>query len=330
MTLSKNLQKKYGNVEISADFILEQEQEIISVSPAIDIGLSGGIPEGSWTILTGAAKCGKSSLALTIAANAQKSDRKIFYFDIEGRLKKMNLSGIRGLDTSKEKFSIIRSNEETVLAAEDFCTIAEEKVKENPRCAIILDSASALASRKELDDEITANTRVLGPKILASFCRKMGMVVPAKKCIIILMVHQIANTSGYGAPWVEDAGTKIQYQMDVKLKCKNRTPNYWEEKGKKIGQIIDWEVVSSALGPPGQRIQNYLRYGEGIDKKWEIIAIACDLGLIDKPERSGWYTLTFLGEDGPKINGQHKVKEYFVENPNHYDDLEKQLHQMLT
>jgi recombination protein RecA len=88
----KEIQKKYGEgVLMDASFLLDEEKIVIPVSPAIDIALRGGIPEGSVCTFSGKSGSGKSTTALQIAANAQKKEygsRKIYYADVECRLKK--------------------------------------------------------------------------------------------------------------------------------------------------------------------------------------------------------------------------------------------------
>ena len=214
-SFDKDMNKKYGNVFIPVSQIVEKKTEIVPVTPNLDIALNGGIPEGSWSVFSGAPKAGKTTLALTVAANGQKLfDKKVFYLDVEGRLKKMNLQGIPGLMLDPEHFCVIQSTEDTILSAENFLNIAQEIIKAYPRCIIIIDSTSALCSAHEMENDITGQTRALGPKILASFCRQMGTVVPIQQTMILMIQHLIANTSGMGPKYMEDSGRKVQYQKE--------------------------------------------------------------------------------------------------------------------
>jgi hypothetical protein len=80
--------------------------------------------------------------------------------------------------------------------------------------------------------------------------------------------------------------------------------------GSQIGQIIKWEVNSSALGPPGGEIENYLRYGVGIDNTMELLILATDLGIIQ--QKGAWYTSELLGG---KWQGQEKMYQYLESEP---------------
>ena len=91
----KEITKEYGNVIHDPSSIIDQKLHIIPISPKIDIALGGGIPEGSLFIMTGPEKVGKTLTALTFCSNAQKDKRKIYYGNIEGRLRKRDMEGIR-------------------------------------------------------------------------------------------------------------------------------------------------------------------------------------------------------------------------------------------
>ena len=84
MTIDKALEKEYGkSAFFTADTLLNVEDTVIPVSPALDLILSGGIPEGSFVLLTGPPKIGKTTMCLQFAANAQKEEfgnREIFEF----------------------------------------------------------------------------------------------------------------------------------------------------------------------------------------------------------------------------------------------------------
>jgi recombination protein RecA len=87
-----------------------------------------------------------------------------------------------------------------------------------------------------------------------------------------------------------------------------------------IGQEIEWQVLCSALGPPGAVISSYIRYGQGIDRYTELINLASDLGLIHKG--GAWYTIISV-EDKPKFQGTEKVRQYLLDNKEVYDSLLK-------
>ena len=193
------------------------------------LALGGGVKEGSWVILTGDPKSGKTTTALQFAATCQSKEygeRPIVYINAEGRLKSMNLGGIKGLE--KEKIKIVESEDEPI-SAEDYLDIVEKYVRAEPNCVVIIDSVSSLIPSRELMDEVSGQFRAGLPKILSNFTKRLGNVVPRQKSIIIMITHFIANTTGYGKTKIADSGVKIRYQVDTHLEIKNTRP--WEAGG---------------------------------------------------------------------------------------------------
>ncbi len=138
-----------------------------------------------------------------------------------------------------------------------------------------------LCHEKEITDGVGTSTRGGGAALLAQFCRQMANVVPVKRSIVVGIAQLMANTSGYGAAIQEKGGNGIQYQVDVKLRCKSTEP--WEHGGKRVGQKLTWAVECSALGaPPGGEFESCIRYNHGIDEVKEVIVLGTDLGIIDK------------------------------------------------
>ena len=325
--IKTEVKKDFGDdIILSGNSIVDRKIVVIPVSPALDMVLSGGIPEGSFVVLTGQPKCGKTVTSLDFAATAQrpeyqgasKTPREVYYLNIEGRIKKRDLEGIKGLDL--ERFHVIGSQQGKILHAEEYLQIAEKIINQEPGCVLIIDSYSALCTEAEITSDMDKMQRADGAKLLAKFCRKVANVIPVNKNIVIGITHLMGNPTGYGAEFKEKSGQAIAYQTDIKLKAKTFKPWTTGADGTQIGQEVEWQVVCSALGPPGAVTTSYIRYGQGIDKYTEIINIACDIGAINKG--GAWYTLT-SEKDSPKFQGTEKVRNYLVDNQTAYDNLVK-------
>jgi recombination protein RecA len=325
MSVKEDVTKTFGeDIILSGNAIVDRRSVVIPVSPSLDIVLNGGIPEGSFVVFTGQPKCGKTTTSLDFASTAQKpeyqgdlkSPREVYYLNIEGRLKKRDLEGIPGLDLSR--FHVIGSQQGKILHAEEYLQIAEKIINEIPGSVVIIDSYSALCTEAEITSEMDKMQRADGAKLLAKFCRKVANVIPVNKNIVIGITHLMGNPTGYGAEFKEKSGQAIAYQTDIKLRAKTFKPWVLSADSTQIGQEIQWQVVCSALGPPGAQITSYIRYGQGIDKYMEAICLASDMGLINKG--GAWYTLTAL-PDKPKFQGTEKVRNFLLENPKAYEDL---------
>lgn len=325
MTLKEDVTKNFGeDIILNGNAIVDKKNVIIPVSPSLDIILNGGIPEGSFVVLTGQPKCGKTTTSLDFAATAQKPEykgalkeaREVYYLNIEGRLKKRDLEGIPGLDL--DRFHVIGSQQGKILHAEEYLQIAEKIINEIPGSVLIIDSYSALCTEAEITSEMDKMQRADGAKLLAKFCRKVANVIPVNKNIVIGITHLMGNPTGYGAEFKEKSGQAIAYQTDIKIRAKTFKPWTLSADATQIGQEIEWQVICSALGPPGGNITSYLRYGSGIDKYMEAITLASDMGLIHKG--GAWYTLTAL-PDKPKFQGTEKVRLYLLDHPKAFEEL---------
>jgi recombination protein RecA len=331
----------YGeNVILNPQDIIDRPRQVIPVSPAIDIGLSGGIPEGSTVVFSGPAKAGKTTTALQFVANAQKEEyggRHCYYLDVEGRLKNINLTGIQGLNL--DKFTPIRSSEDKLLTGEDYLEIAEKAIKTHPGCVVIIDSLSAIIPELELTCKLNAQLRASTPKLLAHFFKRVGGSIPITNTILINMQHFIANTSGYGLQKEEDGGNYVKYQSDVKLRIKQ--VKYWTNSDSEtpIGQVVNWEVIYSALGAPGQKVDSYIRYGIGIDTCMELAQMGVLSQLIRK--KGAWYTCDFMkshldvmgveewDEKLVRVQGENNLCDFLREHPPYLELLEQKCKELL-
>lgn len=324
MALQDSITKDFGsNVIVSGSAVIDKEVLTIPVSPALDIILNGGIPEGSFVVLTGQPKCGKTTTSLDFAATAQKEEyslgkpRTVYYLNIEGRLKKRDLEGIPNIQL--DRFQIIGSQTGKILHAEEYLQIAERIINEDPGSVLIIDSYSALCTEAEITSDMDKMQRADGAKLLAKFCRKVANVIPVNKNIVIGITHLMGNPTGYGAEFKEKSGQAIAYQTDVKIRAKTFKPWILSSDNTQVGQEVEWQTLCSALGPPGGQITSYIRYGQGIDKQMELVNLAVDIGLINKG--GAWYTLDFLNDEKSKFQGTEKVRQFLIDNPKVYDSL---------
>lgn len=331
----RKLKKDMGECIVKASEIYEEKSNLknLSVSPALDFALNGGIQEGTWTIITGKSKTGKTSSVLQICANAQKDGRKIIYFDGEGRIKAYNLVGIEGLDL--DAMEMVRAPENKILSAEEALTILETLIQhpDNTGAVVVIDSVSSLIPRRDIETMVDGERRPGLPKILGDFMRRMGQVIPRTKTMVIMIRHFITNTSGYGKKNVADGGVKIQYQADTLLDVKQSED--WIVDGTKIGQIITWDIQTSSLGASGTKAESYFRYNHGLDAAKEIMELAESFDIIEKA--GSWYYLPFMEKhdkeykrENYRYQGVDRLYQYLQDNPDTMDLIKKELEVFLT
>jgi|GEM_PF-659506 len=296
---SSDFLEKYGKIIENGQKVLDDllELKVISISPALDIALGGGLREGSVVVMTGDAKTGKSSTALYFAAKCQSLGKNVMYFNTEGRITKENFTGIKGLDPSK--ITIVQTTDQNpVVSAEMYLNSLEHCIKNVPDLVCIIDSASNMVPQEELDGEIRTGVRNSLPRLLSMFCKRTSGDVHRNKAILIFITHNITNTapaSKYSPSKVADCGVMIQYQAGTNMVITHR--GKWEvpkDSGNHVGQIANWVIKTSAAGgKPNSTAESWIRYGIGIDETQEIAQLATQFSFIKM--KGAWYEIsTFI------------------------------------
>lgn len=316
--LYKDIESKYGQgVVKSGEEAAQRPRQIISVSPSLDLITHGGILEGSWVGITGNAKTFKTVTALQICANAQKPEngsRKIFYLNVEGRVSKMHLKGIAGLNIERPHFNMIESIKGNILSSQQYLEIATDIIRGEPGCVLVIDSISLLCDEKETENGIGTETRGGGAKLFSQFLRTNANVVPTNDVIVIGITHLISNTSGMGAQYMERAARAWQYQCDYQLRTIKKEE--WTAGQSVIGAKVTWKCNCSALGRPGLQMESHVRYDHGIDAVSELLEFASSFNLVRKS--GAWVYFDFLKDesgDAPKYQGMEKAMEDLRKNP---------------
>lgn len=314
--------KDFKDCITNADYLKGLRTEIVSVSPKFDLGLTGGIPFGSFCLVSGKPGQGKSSLSLHIAAQAQAmcKDTCVYYFDIEGRIKYKDLIGNKKLNLSEDKFKLIQSKPGQILTGDQFIDIGEKLINAKQKCVFIFDSFSAISTRARQDADIKDRFRDDANLLLSTFCKRISQVIPINQNILIGICHVIADPGPSRSLWTEAGGNKIKYAADVKIMGTYFSP--WEEGGNIIGQCTNWKIDKSALGAPFGEICSYIRYGYGFDDYKENIDVAIDAGIVNKA--GAWLSYKDL-----KAQGFEKFRDLLTANVEIYKELTNSINSLL-
>ena len=312
---------------LDASFILESDKKVISVSPAMDIILSGGIPESTIAILKAKPKVGKTTMALKIAAKGQQQfGKKVIYINVENRLSKKNLEGVKGLDLSPDMFKIVSSEKGKILAAEQIFEKTEQALVDFPESICIFDSFSSLSSAAEKTGgygEGFGNVSVR--KMEGQFARRIGPIVMVNNSIILGIAHVAPNLNMPGQS--TNVGQKTVYQMDVELSLKKVYPQGdWKYRDKIIGQKINVECLTSALGAPGKDCTCWLKYGEGYSDEAELTSMCVDLSILEKSSNG----VIKIEKFDVSARGMEDMVQLLSERRDIYDYLEKQVKEIMS
>lgn len=279
----KNAEIVDNDEYLTADYILDSSKNIINVSPALDLALSGGVPESVIAILSAPAKVGKTSLALKIAAKGQKQYGKtVIYVSVENRLSQKNLQGTKGLDLSPDRFKIIGSTKGSILSCEQILEKTERALSTFPGSVLIFDSFSALSSSAERTGKYGEGFgNVSARKMEGEFARRISPIVQVNDNIVIGIAHVTPNLNMPGNS--VKISKAIMYQMDINLSMKKCYPQGdWTSGDRVVGQKVNVDVLTSALGAPGMSCTCFLKYGFGYSDEAEVASLAQDLSLVEK------------------------------------------------
>lgn len=286
-----------------------------------------------------------SVTSLTIAANAQKQGRKVFYCNIEGRIKERDLAGIHGLD--QEKLVIIRSHRNPdgtsrIMVAHEYLDCVEVIANTVPGAVIIVDSISQLLTEGEKTGNLEDSAYAPGAKLMSSLCKRLCNVISVNDIILIGILHITANFARFGKNTSITGGNKIKYACDVGLVCTKFS--YLKEGGKEddnddggiaYGQKVHWVTTSTALNAaPCQSTDSIIRYGMGIDHVAELVQLGVDLGFITK--RGSWFIMSYMEDkvenydkSNYTIQGELNLINRIRDNKEEYDILEKCVNEMI-
>ena len=289
----------------SANQIIDKKRDVIPWSPVLNDILGGGILSGSFVLVTGNYKTGKTSAALHFGGHAQKNDFKVCYVNVEHRLTQRDLeSSILNLESPG--FEIIQSSEKGILTAEDFIALTEMKIREEQRTLFIFDSISQLCAQDLMEGDIRDRYRDSTPLLLSRFVKRIAAPIAINDHIFIGVIHEIANQGPGMASKVEASGRKIQYAANFKLRA--IFSRKWEQNDVRVGQEIHWQCPYSAIGPPEREGVGRLRYGSGLDEIAEIMHLGCDNQVIMRG--GSYYTI-----DDIKVQGVDNLYAELVKRP---------------
>lgn len=321
--IEKQIIKDYGDIFIDSKGVLELRGPIIPTTLSLDIALNGGILEGTVVSMAGNPAAGKTTMSLTIAAEAQKLGKKIYYIDVEGRLQPELLATIKGLDVDDVR--IIHSIKERFLTAEDYLNIITKLISSEENVFIILDSVAALCAEAAYSTQMGESKQMMGiPTLMYNTLRKAAQTLPAMKSNLILITHVQANPSPYGGP-TEMGGNAIKFLASTRISCLSSSEV--PKDGDKIGRESKFRIYKSSLGPGTGEAMFYIRYGHGYDREADIVTVAEEMGFLSKT--GSWYSMTLDNDPEIKVQGKEKLIEHLRNNPKDAAKLEQSIRQLV-
>ena len=327
---------------------IEKSKSVLSVSPSIDFRMGGGILEGSFLLIQGKQKAGKSLTCMEIAVNGLKGGRSVFYFDTECRMTASKYFSIEGFDLlNHPKFFLMNSESSSdgeIIAGDKMYGIIIQMMKmpKYKGSVYIIDSLSSVITQDCLDDpEVSHQKRDPVPKLNSDFCKKVAPFIRRSNAILVGVQHlAISQNPAMHGALEPIGGSKLLYQCDLVLLSKhnqltldgdNVSSGFEKGSQETNGLLIRYDLVCNKLLAPfvakerTEKIQNYYKFGKGCWKSREMIDVLDNLGLVTYG-KSGW--ITFLTDKiSDKVQGAEKAADIIENNIEYFEGVLKKYYE---
>lgn len=279
---------------------------------ALDMALGiKGVPRGRIIEIYGPESSGKSTLALHIAANAQKSGGLAAYIDAEHALDPDYAKKI-GVNIDELLISQPDSGEEAL-------NITEMLARSNAVDVIIIDSVAALVPKAELEGEIGDTFIGLQARMMSQALRKLTATL-AKSNTCAVFINQIREKIGvmYGNPETTTGGRALKFYSSIRLEIR-RIGSIKSSDGEQIGNRTKVKVVKNKTAPPFRIAEFDILFNEGISRTGSTIDLATEYKIIDK--RGAWFSY-----NGERLGqGREAVRELLLKNTQLLEELEAKI-----
>lgn len=302
------INKKFGDGSV---MIMGEEHRVkidaISTgSFSLDRALGvGGFPKGRIVEIYGPESSGKSTLALSIIAQAQKLGGEVVFVDAEHALDLLYAQEI-GVNLDTMAISQPESGEEALNIVETF-------VKSKSPAVIVIDSVSALTPRAEIDGEMGAQFIGLQARMMSQAMRKLTAIT-AKSKTIIVFINQIrmnAASHGYGNPETTSGGRALRFYASVRVDVRRRAQI---KKGEEtVGIRVKAKIVKNKVAPPFKIAEFDIMYGEGISYESDVLNVALAEKVVTKSGSTYSFGKKKLGVGFDNVRISLKIDTVLVE-----------------
>lgn len=297
------IEKEYGKGSIMrlGDKAISKMKVIPTGALSLDLALGvGGIPQGRIIEIYGPESSGKTTLTLSLIAEAQKQGGIAAFIDAEHAL-------------DPEYAARLGVNVEQLLVSqpdtgEQALEITEQLVRSGAVNVVVVDSVAALVPKAEIDGEMGDSHVGLQARLMSQALRKLTAIV-GKTETAVIFINQLRQKIGvmYGNPETTTGGNALKFYSSVRLDI--RRIESLKKDGEEYGNRVRVRVKKNKVAPPFKSCEFDILFGKGISSEGCVLDVATEKGIVRK--MGTWYSY----KDEKLGQGREKVRDYLKNNP---------------
>ena len=294
-------------MRMGADHPVLLDNSISTGCLSLDVALGvGGIPKGRVSEIFGPESSGKTTLALHIIAEAQKTGGYAAFIDAEHA---MDAQYAKMLGVDIEELLVAQPD-----TGEQALEITETLVRSSALDVIVIDSVAALVPRAELEGDMGDSHVGLQARLMSQALRKLTGTVSRSNTAVVF-INQIREKIGvmYGNPETTPGGRALKFYTSVRLDIRRITTI--KDGTDIIGNRTRVKVVKNKVAPPFKQTEFDIMYNQGISYEGDILDLAVKGDIVQK--MGSWFSY-----DDMKIGqGRENAKQFLMDN----NDVRKEI-----
>jgi recombination protein RecA len=308
------IEKSFGKgaiMRLGEERAAEGLQVIPTGSLSLDIATGvGGYPRGRVIEIYGPEASGKTTLALSAIAQAQKDEGIAAFIDAEHAL---DINYAKKLGVKIEDLLVSQPD-----TGEQALEVAESLVRSGAVDVITIDSVAALVPKAEIEGDMGDSLPGLQARLMSQALRKLTASI-SKSLTTVIFINQMRMKIGvmFGSPETTTGGTALKFYSSMRLDIR-RIENI-KENQETIGGRVRVKVVKNKVAPPFKQAEFDIYFNEGISRIGEIVDLGVEKGVVEKS--GAWYSY-----GGNRIGqGRASAKEFLKNNPDISKEIENKI-----
>ena len=312
-TAIKQLERDYGSgtiMKLGQNTRMEV-QAVHTGSIALDTALGiGGVPRGRIIEIFGPESSGKTTVALHIVAEVQKTGGQAAFIDAEHALDPVYAKAL-GVDID----NLLVSQPD---CGEDALDITEALVRSGAVDVVVIDSVAALVPRQEIEGDMGQSQVGVQARLMSQAMRKLSAVI-SKSNAVVIFINQLREKVGvmYGNPETTTGGRALKFYASVRIDV--RKTEQLKNGNDIYGNHVKCKIVKNKVAPPFRVAEFDILYGKGISRAGELVDIGLALDIIQKS--GSWFSY-----NGERLGqGKDNIRKMIEGDPALFAEIEEKI-----